>query len=213
MRRVRNFNARVSRVKFPSYRAQGVTVVVNVTNIREFESESQVQNISPRNLKIHPGWSETTLRNDVCLIKTTTSIRMGKHVLPINLPRFKDVSRSFEGETGIAAGWGQVRDAEPELSEHLRWVDSDIETNSKCSSYFPGLVTGNHVCASGANGRSICNGDNGGPVIINDGGDFKQVGIASFVYETCETGAPGVFTRLTPYLDWIQDNSDVIIRS
>lgn len=61
---------------------------------------------------------------------------------------------------------------------------------------------------------NICSGDFGGPLTIQDAdGITTQIGIGSFnVITGCTRGFPGGFTRLTGYLEWIGQNSDVIIR-
>lgn len=56
-------------------------------------------------------------------------------------------------------------------------------------------------------------GDSGGPLVHKDKtGHIRQVGIVSFgkVFG-CELGYPGVFTRVTEYLDWIEKNAGIKI--
>lgn len=54
--------------------------------------------------------------------------------------------------------------------------------------------------------RKTCVGDSGGPVIQGDAAaDMKLVGIASWGSSKCESdGAPGVYTRIADYADWIK---------
>lgn len=44
-------------------------------------------------------------------------------------------------------------------------------------------------------------------VTIN--GKMTIIGIVSYGSATCETGHPPVMTRVTSYLDWIENNSGV----
>lgn len=56
-------------------------------------------------------------------------------------------------------------------------------------------------------------GDSGGPLVCkNAAGNKVQVGIVSFGLSFgCELGFPGVFTRVTEYLDWIEKNAGIKI--
>jgi len=65
-------------------------------------------------------------------------------------------------------------------------------------------------------GGSTCNGDSGGPLILNDGSN-TLIGATSFgiafsfgIALGCERGWPGVFTRVTSYLDWIEAKTGVV---
>lgn len=91
-----------------------------------------------------------------------------------------------------------------------------------------------YICISGRDKKSSCNvnakinilfnnyktinyflhqGDSGGPLFIpveEKTNKPMQIGIVSFgKSEGCEKGSPAAFTRITTYLKWIQDNSDV----
>jgi secreted trypsin-like serine protease len=50
-------------------------------------------------------------------------------------------------------------------------------------------------------------GDSGGPLVSReDDGNYTEVGIVSFGHVSgCEKGYPAVFTRVTSYLDWIDN--------
>lgn len=49
-------------------------------------------------------------------------------------------------------------------------------------------------------------GDSGGPLILKKNGRWMQIGIVSFGNKCGEPGYPGVYTRVTQYLDWINSN-------
>ena len=52
-------------------------------------------------------------------------------------------------------------------------------------------------------------GDSGGPALIQKDGIYYQVGIVSFGSSSCkEENLPGVYTRVTEYLDWIKQKMD-----
>ena len=69
-----------------------------------------------------------------------------------------------------------------------------------------------HLCAGGELGKDSCSGDSGGGLFsnLNDPFDGKEtrwevVGIVSFGTNLCGNGTPGVYTRVSQYLQWIED--------
>lgn len=69
------------------------------------------------------------------------------------------------------------------------------------------------ICAGyTSGGRDACQGDSGGPLMYAEkrrgvsGNDFYQIGVVSFGYKCAEPGYYGVYTRVTAFLDWIQEN-------
>lgn len=53
-------------------------------------------------------------------------------------------------------------------------------------------------------------GDEGVPLTVEIDNEFRQIGIVSGKYGSCDKRVH-VYTRLTEYLDWIEENSDVVI--
>lgn len=61
-------------------------------------------------------------------------------------------------------------------------------------------------CIWGVAGRNktTCRGDSGGAMVIEDNGEFLQIGITSFGHKNCSV-KPAVFTRVASYLNFIDD--------
>lgn len=68
------------------------------------------------------------------------------------------------------------------------------------------------ICASGVHAVHTCSGDSGGPMFIrllrNSRERYLQLGIISLSAPGCgdERTLPGVFTRVSAYMHWIENN-------
>lgn len=51
----------------------------------------------------------------------------------------------------------------------------------------------------------LMQGDSGGPLMIPEKDKFYLLGVVSFGYKCAEPGYPGVYTRLTHYINWVMD--------
>lgn len=54
----------------------------------------------------------------------------------------------------------------------------------------------------------LLQGDSGGPLMINDG-KWKQVGIVSWGIGCGKGQFPGVYTRMTSYMTWLNKNLQI----
>ena len=87
-----------------------------------------------------------------------------------------------------------------------------VVNTDTCNEAFDGSLDETHLCAGGEPGKDSCSGDSGGGLfsdLINgqDGQDRKWevVGIVSFGTYKCGDGTPGVYTRVSQYLQWIEE--------
>uniref|UniRef100_A0A336M1S9 CSON008723 protein n=1 Tax=Culicoides sonorensis TaxID=179676 RepID=A0A336M1S9_CULSO len=184
--------------------ALSVEVVLGAHNVRENESSQKIYEVPITNIKVHEQWNPSQIINDIALLKVLTPIVYNDRIRPITLPRRKDRDNSFAQEVCLSTSTG--------ISPVLRFVETQIITNSACGTYFPGVIKSSNICASGRGGKSVCSGDSGGPLTVEDEGQTKQVGVTSFVIALgCSVGFPHAYTRVTEYLDWIEANSNVVI--
>ncbi|XP_048645370.1 tryptase beta-2-like isoform X3 [Marmota marmota marmota] len=93
----------------------------------------------------------------------------------------------------------------------LKQVKVPIVENHLCDAqYHTGLYTGDSVhivrddmlCA-GNKGHDSCQGDSGGPLVCKVKGAWLQAGVVSWGEGCAHANRPGIYTRLTHYLDWI----------
>jgi len=176
-----------------------VNVVMGAHNIRENE-DTQVT-VTSTDFFVHESWSSFLLVNDIALIKLPSAVSLNDNIQTVGLPA-TDVS---VGDMVTATGWGRPSDSSGGISPVLREVTVPIMSNSDCNSIY-GVVTQGNICIDSTGGKGTCNGDSGGP--LNKNG--KTYGITSFGSAAgCEKGYPDAFTRVTHFLDWIQEHTGI----
>ncbi|XP_035790060.1 brachyurin-like [Anopheles albimanus] len=162
---------------------------------------------------VHPSYNPTLIRNDIATVRLNSPAVFNERVQPIDLPARSD-SRTFAGLIGTASGFGRTSDALPAASNVVMYTRNPVMTNAACQSAWNIiLVSDQNVCLDATGGRSVCNGDSGGPLTVDDGGRSLEIGIASFVSaQGCASGIPSVWVRVSFYRDFIEQNSDYVFR-
>ncbi|XP_058975828.1 brachyurin-like [Musca domestica] len=192
--------------------ADGVTVYLGAIDIKDDHEKGQ-QRIytSKSNIIVHEHWDPNTLSNDISLIKLPVVIEFNDRIQPAALPKMDGHYSTYEGDMVWASGWGKDSDAATSVSPLLRYIEVPVMKLSTCKTYYLGMVTEKMICISSKGGKSTCNGDSGGPLVYKHDGVNTVIGATSFgIALGCEKGWPGVFTRVTSYLDWIAEKSGVV---
>nr|CAD7407037.1 unnamed protein product [Timema cristinae] len=91
-------------------------------------------------------------------------------------------------------------------SELLYHVNVTVVPNKECSVTMP-----EKICTQGKNQQGICSGDSGGPLVIQDGTQYVQIGVVSFGTR-CRTDAPNGYTRVSSFLKWIAQQTNIQLR-
>lgn len=128
-------------------------------------------------------------------------------VTPASLPSVSKASQiASVGTYATVSGWGLTTPGGRIPSDVLREVALPIMDNNACSSALGTNVGSGVICGDGPSIRSACNGDSGGPYVVQDGGKFYSLGTVSW-----GRGCRGAtaFTRTTAYLNWIESKTGV----
>ena len=118
------------------------------------------------------------------------------------------------GHYGWAAGWGALEPGSRLRPKTLQVVDVPMIDNRQCEQWHREkginvIIYDEMVCAGYyGGGKDSCQGDSGGPLMLydEDAGSWLLVGVVSFGNRCAEPGYPGVYTRLTTFIDWILAN-------
>ncbi|XP_025602997.2 proclotting enzyme-like [Athalia rosae] len=186
-----------------SWDVAGLTVRLGDYNIR---TSTEVRHLERRVRRIvrHRGFDTRTLYNDVAILTLDKPVPFTEQIRPVCLPTG---SQLYTGKTATVIGWGSLRESGPQPAV-LQEVSIPVWTNSECRSKYgaaaPGGIIESFLCAGRA-AMDSCSGDSGGPLMVNDG-RWTQVGIVSWGIGCGKGQYPGVYTRVTHFLPWINKN-------
>jgi len=144
---------------------------------------------------------------DIALIKLEESINFNSYTQPIQLMCSQQVAFGVQdpGEMSWVTGWGETEGTTN--STQLQVVAVPI-TNT--SNYWGGVEDDEIMAGYSSGGYDSCQGDSGGPMVVlaNDGETFLQCGIVSWGSGCAEPGYPGVYSRVSYFINWICEKTD-----
>ena len=166
-----------------------------------------------KRMVVHPRFDPKLLEQDIALFELGESVKFKPHILPICLPRRGE---SFAHELATVSGWGYVSYDVRRMPDLLRKVDVKVLENEVCRRWLSsdppnaGYRIGDRVLCAGfeEGGKDSCRGDSGGPLILKRDGRSQLIGLVSWGWRCARPRSPGVYTRVSEYVDWIRDNMD-----
>uniref|UniRef100_A0A1E1WVX9 Putative serine proteinase chymotrypsin-like protein n=1 Tax=Tityus obscurus TaxID=1221240 RepID=A0A1E1WVX9_TITOB len=160
-------------------------------------------------IKIHPNYKSGQYYNDIAILKLDSSI---PNFTAICMPSKQE---KYGRKPVKVIGWGLTSFA-GRPADALQEADLNIIPNRQCNdSYsrlltgpFPKGITSTFLCAGlTSGGKDACQEDSGSPLMMLNKFKWKIVGIVSFGYQCAVRGYPGVYTKVSSYLNWIKRNS------
>ena len=157
---------------------------------------------------VHPSWEPTSFRNDIALLRLAAPIATSPRTTTIPLPVGLDAA-TWPG-TGTAAaisGWGAAEfGGQP--SNQLRRAEIQVLAapgNPECGRYGGNFDAATEICAGlPGGGVDSCQGDSGSPLVVDVGGTRLLAGLTSVGFECARADYPGIYTRVTTFLTWLQ---------
>ncbi|XP_009669502.1 urokinase-type plasminogen activator [Struthio camelus] len=162
------------------------------------------------NIISHPDFTDETggNENDIALIRIkTTSGQCAvetKYVRMVCLPE-KNLYLPDNTQCEIS-GYGKQDFYDIYYAQRLMSANVNLISQTKCThEYYDNIrVTDNMVCAGDSTWKTdACKGDSGGPMVCEHNGRMTLYGIVSWGDGCAKKNKPGVYTRVTQYLSWI----------
>ena len=155
----------------------------------------------------HPNYNSNSMTNDIALIRLEQPISFNNSTQPIVLMCDQQVELGVEepGQMSWITGWGNTEGTTN--SSQLQVVGVPITTESN----YGGQIYADMIMAGYPDGGyDSCQGDSGGPMVVlaADGETLLQSGIVSWGYGCADAGYPGVYARVSYFIDWICENTD-----
>ncbi|XP_050574693.1 venom protease-like isoform X3 [Bombus affinis] len=150
---------------------------------------------------IHPNYISGQHPHDIAILKLERDVTFSDYIRPICLPIEESLrNNNFVGYNAFVAGWGRLEFDGP-YSDELMEVQVPVLSTAECQQAYAG-VSDKVICAGYAEGgKDACTGDSGGPLMIPQNFTLYEIGVVSFGYLCGLPGYPGVYTRVTSYLD------------
>ncbi|XP_031556151.1 CUB and sushi domain-containing protein 3-like isoform X2 [Actinia tenebrosa] len=155
----------------------------------------------------HPNFIPSTFENDVALVELDKGVKMGPNVRSICLPKANE-NLSSPGEIVSVAGWGYT--TKGSHSSVLLHSAFEIQNNKNCkdTTTYEFNKTVMFCAGHGKGGNDTCKGDSGGSTVrevLRDGRRrWVTVGLVSWGEGCGIKGKYGYYTRVEPFVDWIQ---------
>lgn len=157
---------------------------------------------------IHPQYDSNRYTADLALIELAQPITPSDQVRIVALPTGQDPqSWPAAGTSALVSGWGATSFGGGSVAD-LRQATVQVLVGpggGACGDYGSGYDVQATICAGSAQGGiDTCQGDSGGPLVVDVAGTPTLAGVTSVGNDCAQAAFPGIYSRVTTYLDWIR---------
>ncbi len=161
--------------------------------------DGQEEIIPIKEIIIHPNYVRFKVNNDIALLRLSVPATLSHDISTISIDTLP-----VPGTELVVAGWGRILESGP-FSNILQEATVNLISNGNCERAYPDDITENMFCAGfHVGGIDSCQADSGGPIIHNQDGEWRQVGLVSWGDGCARPGRFGVYTHVANYTNWIK---------
>ncbi|XP_026479124.1 serine protease snake-like [Ctenocephalides felis] len=177
------------------------------------EGDSETQDFSVAEIIKHPQYKAPSRYHDIALLRLDRKAILNKFVIPACLHTEFNINH----QKAIATGWGRTEYL-GSTSQQLFKVTLEMFSQEECNETYSafassrrlrsGIVPESQMCAGHhSEMKDTCQGDSGGPLqtyLEVPYCMYDLIGVTSFGITCGVVGSPGVYTRVSEYLPWIE---------
>lgn len=197
-------------------RARQLPARVLSVRLGDHDLSSTDDNTSPVDAEVadvvrHPRYDRRTYAHDIALLVLREPVRWNRFVQPACLPFGPLATEPLKDYNAFIVGWGATQ-FNGGGSSVLRQAQIPIWAEAKCrTAYAQHLpITSAQLCAGDVNASmDSCQGDSGGPLLLPYHGRYYVIGVVSSGKDCATPGFPGIYTRVSSYLDWLRTEMGV----
>ncbi|MEZ8035261.1 trypsin-like serine protease [Vibrio satsumensis] len=186
---------------------EDLDVVIGVSNLSA--SQAAQHRYAVDNIYVHEYYNSAATGNDIAIIELAE--KPAESV--VNLVDGYTRGNLNAGQMLTVMGWGDQnasKDAYSSKSE-LYQVNVPLVNQIECNNapYRGYSSIGDDAFCAGYSdgGYDSCQGDSGGPIVISSNGKYEQLGIVSWGEGCAQPDAYGVYTNISHFDDWIDEQT------
>lgn len=158
-------------------------------------------------------YNPVTVKDDISLIKVDVAVPITDNARPIQLPSRSQAGETYLNYVLLVSGFGLT--TANQVSNTLQYTNVIGISNADCKNIYGPMIISSMLCTLGYPNRNqgSCQGDSGGGLVTMFT-NSTFVGIVSFgAAQSCTAGYPQGFTRVGPYLSWINTVTGIALRN
>ncbi|XP_016930831.2 serine protease Hayan isoform X1 [Drosophila suzukii] len=173
------------------------------------------QDINVVDIQIHPNYTSSSKYNDIAILELAEDAKESDTIRPACL--YIDRDGPPPDSKVYVAGWGVMNVTNRARSKILLRAGLDLVPVDKCNASFAeqpstiralkrGVIDSLLCAADKKQVKDACQGDSGGPLILETDevdGLYSILGVISAGFG-CATKTPGLYTRVSSFLDYIE---------
>ncbi|CAH0718142.1 unnamed protein product, partial [Brenthis ino] len=180
----------------------------------EFLLFDRIMDINIKKIVVHPNYKPPKKYYDIALIQLDSEVKFTGYLQPACLWPYHEFEQL--GENGTITSWGHTEGDFQSIQLQAAVVDfintsqCDLVLHPYHNRNWNGLQS-HQLCAGLLDGGvDTCQGDSGGPlqvkIPLTEGDNIYWVlGITSFGVGCGGTNQPGVYSRVSSFIDWIEE--------